>query len=744
MSRWSTFAALGAFFAAGVAVTEPAGAQSERPPALRVGSITGAIRVDGRLDEDDWTRADSISLLTEIEPHEGSVPPGRTVARVLIDGAQIVIGVRVDYPDSIRLVTFARDRDASLSNEDHLKIILDTFRDGRSGYIFAVSANGARYDALVTGQGESENSNWDAIWTAATSRTTNGWSVEILIPTPSLLYRRGLAEWGFNLQRRVQARQETDRWASPDRDMKINQTSRAGLLVGIPDLSVGLGLTVRPAITGGGGKPTQGASFARDGDASLDVTQRVGANSLAALTINTDFAETEVDTRRTNLTRFPLLFPEKRTFFVEGSDIFDFGLGTGSDVIPFFSRRVGLLEETEIPIRGGGKVNGREGGTSFGALVVRTGDVPELVPNGTTAATLASIRVKQNLLEESSIGFIATSGDPMGRRNSWLFGPDLTYQTTRFRGNKNFLIGVWGLATDYVGATGNRRSWGGKIDYPNDLWDIAFTYKSIGDGFTPSLGFVPRPGVQLVNFNVNYSPRPPRPILGLRVRQMFHELQNSLVLDSTGRWESYRVFTAPINWRLESGDRFEINYAPQGERLSAPFEIASERSDGDHSPVVIPVGTYHFPRYRLEAGTASKRRLSGQLTWWFGDFYAGTLDQFILTTTWKPSSLLSIELNGERDVGRLPQGRFAKDVVGTRARVTWSPDLQLTAFVQYDNESRSFGSNTRLRWTFSPYGDAFLVYNHNLLDDFVTSPAQRRWRFASNQLLMKVQYAVRY
>jgi hypothetical protein len=484
--------------------------------------------------------------------------------------------------------------------------------------------------------------------------------------------------------------------------------------------------------------------MSRDGDVSLDVTQRVGANTLAALTINTDFAETEVDTRRTNLTRFPLLFPEKRTFFVEGSDIFDFGLGTGSDVIPFFSRRLGLLSGVEVPIRAGGKINGRQGGASFGALVVRTGDVEGLVPGSTTASTMASIRVKQNVLAESSIGFIATSGDATRRGGSWLAGPDITYQTTHFRGNKNFLIGAWALATDHDGATGNRRAWGGKIDYPNDLWDVAFTYKSIGDGFTPSLGFVPRTGARLVNFNVTFTPRPARPIAGLRVRQMTHELLNTLVIDSVGRWESYRIFTAPINWRLESGDRFEINYAPQGERLVEPFEIAAERSDRDRAPVVIPPGVYQFPRYRLEWQAASKRRVSGQFTWWFGDFYTGKLDQIIVTTTWRPSSLLNVELNGERNIGRLPEGNFTKDVVGTRVRITWSPDLQFTTLVQYDNESHSFGSNTRLRWTFSPFGDAFLVYNHNLLDDLVTSPSERRWRFSSNQLLMKVQYAVRY
>src|SRR5829696_344608 len=136
------------------------------------------MRLDGRIDASAWSLDDSIATLREIETREGIAGTGRTVVRVIMRGDQIVFGVRVEYPDSVPIVTFARERDAALANEDHIKIILDTFRDGRSGYIFAVNANGARYDALVTSQGESENSNWDAIWTAKTARLPDGWSVE--------------------------------------------------------------------------------------------------------------------------------------------------------------------------------------------------------------------------------------------------------------------------------------------------------------------------------------------------------------------------------------------------------------------------------------------------------------------------------------------------------------------------------------------------------------------------------------
>jgi hypothetical protein len=701
-------------------------------PELRVARSSAVVRLDGRLIEPAWASADSVANLTQVEPREGQPPVARTVVRVIATADALIIGIRADDPDAARITTFARERDANLTNEDHLRIVLDTYMDGRSGYVFIVNPNGARFDALVTNQGESEDANWDVPWEAATSRDERGWSVEIRLPAKSLLFKPGLTSWGFNVQRRVQRLQETSRWASPDQDVKVNMTSRAGTLVEIPSFDLGIGLSVRPASTASVGKPASGVDARADNHPSLDVTQRIGANTLAAVTVNTDFAETDVDTRRTNLTRFPLVFPEKRTFFLEGSDIFAFGLGTGDDLRAFFSRRIGLLQGVEVPIDLGVKVSGRQGGTSFGALAVTTGDVDTLPTGGNT---MGVVRVRQNILGESSVGVIAATGDPVGRADSKLGGADLTYQTSRLWGEKNFLVGVWGMATTRADLSGDRRAFGGKIDYPNDLWDIAVTYKWLGDAFDPSTGFVPRRGVQILNVNVVHQPRPKRRVLGLRVRQMFNESLNTLVTDLDGRWQSWRIFTAPVNWRLESGDRMEFNFVPTADRIATPFAI---------SGVTVPAGEYHWTRWRLEAGFASKRKVSGQLSWWFGDFYGGHLNEYIATASWKPSALFVMEMNATRNVGSLPNGDFTQQVVGTRYRINVSPDLQVSSYVQYDKESGALGANTRLRWTFAPQGELFVVYNHNAVDPLDPLGQRIGWRFASNQLLVKAQYAFRY
>jgi hypothetical protein len=691
-------------------------------PSLAAAPLAGAIRLDGVLDEPAWTQAPAITNLTMSEPTPGAAPAGRTVVRVVADRKVLVIGVRCDDPDAAGIVSFTKARDGLLQNEDHVKVVLDTFQDARSGYVFAVNPGGARYDALIQPGGETENANWDGLWEAATSRDGGGWSVEIRIPVSTLSFKQGLSSWNFNVQRRVQRLQEVDRWSGWSRDYKVTQMSHAGELAGLPEFDLGIGLSVRPAVTAGGGLPSPGADVDGTLQPSLDVTQRLGSNLLGSLTVNTDFAETEVDTRRTNLTRFPLFFPEKRTFFLEGADIFSFGLGLGESLLPYYSRRVGLVSGREVPILVGGKVNGRVSGTNVGAQVVQTRAVDGVAPD----ATLAVVRLKQNVLAESSVGLIATAGDPRGRAGSWLLGGDATYQTSRMKGGKNFLLGIWGIAMGRDGLGSDSNAYGVSLDYPNDLWDTVVKYWRIGRDFDPSLGFVARPGVHAYTFDTEYKPRP-----GFwSIRQMFFEFRNSLATDLDGQWESYRVFTAPVNWRFESGDRVEVNWVPTGEHLAAPFEVAPG--------VVLPPGSYHWTRYRLEAGTASKRRFSGQFTWWFGGFYEGTLQQLIWTTAWNPAPIVTLELNGEYDVGRLDAGDFTTTLVGTRVRLNLSPDLTISSYLQYDSLSRSFGTNTRLRWTVSPAGDLFIIYNHNVRD--ITD----RWQLDANQLLIKFQYAFRY
>jgi hypothetical protein len=699
-------------------------------PSLRTAVVsTLELELDGALSEPIWAEAESITDLVTIEPREGEKPVGRTQVKVLANSTELVIGLVAEDPDPSQIVSFSKARDSELDDEDHVLFVLDTFLDGRTGYVFAVNPSGTRFDGLVSAQGTDVNSNWDGLWEARTAIHDTGWSAEIRIPIRTLGFKPGLTSWGLNIERRVERLQESSRWSGASQDYEIYQTSQAGVLANLPNFDLGLGLSVRPAVTGGGERSAgDDASFTRD--ASLDVTQQLGANLLGSLTVNTDFAETEVDARQTNLTRFEVLFPEKRTFFLEGADIFEFGLGLDEVLIPFFSRRIGLGEDgVEIPINAGGKINGRAGGANVGGLVVNTRHVDSLDGG---EATMAVGRIKQNVFDESSVGLIATYGDQLGRSESWMTGADFTYQTSRFRGDKNLSASVWGLVNDRPDLEGDKNAFGAGFDYPNDRWNFRFTSARIGDGFDPSLGFVERQGVHLWDGEAAFEPRPET-----FIRQMSHSVNLFLVNDLDYAWESYTVEAKPFDWLLESGDRFRFRVLEEGDRPREDFEVF----ETDEEVVGIPAGSYEWRRYNVNTSSAEKRIVTGEVQWETGGYYGGDLDTVELAVAVK-APLFRVEFAAERNMGRLPDGDFTQTLYSGRVELKFSPDLQLASFVQYDNESNSLGTNSRMRWTFHPLGDLFVVYNHNL-ERSLSDPEARRWNFESNALIVKLQYAWR-
>jgi hypothetical protein len=504
-------------------------------------------------------------------------------------------------------------------------------------------------------------------------------------------------------------------------DYTIGQTRHAGLLTDLPAFNLGWGLT--PTLSG-----LVKATHKRNGETSydwkpsLDVKQRITSDVTAQLTVNTDFAETEVDSRQTNLTRFPLLYPEKRPFFLEGADIFDFGLSLGRTFMPFFSRRIGLYQGQEVPILWGGKVNGKVKDTHFGGLVTQTNAVDTVVPR----TSMGVVRIKQNILKESSFGMIATLGDPAGRHPAWTAGIDFTYQTSTFGGDKNFLVGIWALANNRKDLQGDKSAFGIKIDYPNDLWDWFLMYRHIGDGFDPSMGFVTRRAVNYYSGKISFMPRPESSI----VRQHNLLISPELYTDLDHRWESYSVSLVPVNPRLESGDQFEAGLQPQGEFLKIPFEI----SDG----VIIEPGAYHWFRFNLEARSASKRAINGSAGWKFGGFYGGSLDQVQLQLNWRLMSFLILEFMYENNLARIPAGHFNKELLAFRTVFNITSDLNISSFIQYDNDSGSVGSYSRLRWTFAPLGDLYLVYKHNIQQAI----PERGWEYDASQLTVKLTYGL--
>jgi hypothetical protein len=280
---------------------------------------------------------------------------------------------------------------------------------------------------------------------------------------------------------------------------------------------------------------------------------------------------------------------------------------------------------------------------------------------------------------------------------------------------------------------GEKRAYGFGIDYPNDLYNFKLAAARLGDGFDPSLGFVPRTGVHVSNGSFAFEPRPN----GTFVRQMKHDISVLHVSDLDFQWESYDVQVTPFDWQLESGERFSLRFSREGDRPEEEFSVF----EGEDSEIVVPVGLYEWRRYRVSGSSAEKRTVTGEVTFERGGYYGGDLDTLELAVALK-RSLFRLELAAERNMGTFEDETFTQNLYSGRVELKFSPNLQLSSLVQYDNESNSMGSNTRMRWTFSPAGDLFLVYNHNLQRS-LSDRETRRWNYESNALIVKVQYAWR-
>jgi hypothetical protein len=677
-------------------------------PAQKAIRVAKGPILDGRLDDDAWKQAVPFTGFMQAIPEPGREPSERTELRIVYDENALYVGVRCfdRDPGRISANTMAHDGggDDEHSSDDIVQVLLDPFQDKRNAYLFVVNPLGARREGLAFG--EHFSLNWDGIWDAKAEITAEGWTCEMQIPFRTISFKPELAVWGINVERYIPRRQETIRLAGISRDAYFYNAMEAAVLEGIGGVKQGLGLTFRPYGTIGALKdegPGQKADW--DADGGFDLYKNITPNFTAAFSYNTDFAETEVDERRINLTRFPLFFPEKRTFFLEGSEIFNFAGASSSETFsPFFSRRIGLLEGERVPLALGAKVFGKVGDTNINLLSVRTRDY-----GGTPGRGFVAGRVYQNIFAESKVGLLFTDGSPDGQKNT-LAGLDWTFQTSRFRGDQNLSVIGWCVYNWNGIAAGKHQGYGFKVDYPNDLWDINTSYGYYGDALAPGLGFLPRPGVQNYNLGFSYQPRPGGGFLKQAVRQFFFELRFTYYWDLQGRLETRRVFTAPLNLRTESGEHIEFNVIPNRDVLPYDFEV----SDG----VVLPKRAYDFTNFAIQFSSAMHRPWMVEMEWHFGPFYSGHYQDVQLAFTYKFHGYATLSLDANFVRGRLPQGNFDEHVYQFKADLFLSPDFGLMNYIQYDDVSRKLGWNMRLRWQISPGNEIYFVYSKNW---------ERRW-----------------
>ena len=674
--------------------------------------ILASVALTGRLDDAAWARADSITDLRQLDPEEGAAASERTVVRILRDRDALYVGVRAydRTPGAIRASQLRRDAD--LSSDDNVTLLIDSFHDHRSSFVFQTNPAGARWDAQAVDQ-DNVNPSWNGIWDVATTRDSLGWTAVFRIPFRTLRFEAGRGTaFGFNVQRFIRRKNETDLWRSWRRTEGLYQLLQEGELRGLGGISRARDVELLPYTLGQARQSTHdsvgnrlgGGGF--DGKVGLDAKIAVTPTMTADLTVNTDFAQVEIDSQVINLTRFPTYFPEKREFFLESSGIFDFG-SLGREQL-FYSRRIGLTDSgTVVPILGGVRIYGKKGAWTLGAVDARTGGVEQ--------ANDAVVRVKHDVFDRAFVGIMATARTGPGRHaGEYAGGIDGSFPLVV--GRQNLVPTFWLAGTLTPGTRGSRVGARIEVDFPNDLFDNNVQLTRIDSGFLPALGFVNRTGVWYAQGHIDFMPRPHA--MGIRqldlVLPSWHIYSNErgFVTDAT-TWQTATINWRPIGWFFESGDRVGINVSRQMDAPTDPFEIVRG--------VTVRPGRYWWTRGDVQYETSLARPVSVFVLASTGRFYDGHSTETDLAATWRTGGHLMLSTGLSRTEAQLDAGHFVTLQTTAQAAYSFTTRADILAFAQYDNALDRADFNFRFHWIPVTGDDVYVVWNSG----YTTDPLSR-------------------
>lgn len=672
--------------------------------------IEGEITLDGILDEPEWDQALPGGNFIQKIPDTGEPATEQTEIRILYNQEFLYIGAHLwDSAGEEGIVVTDITKDFMTRNSDGLQVMLDTYDDDRNGFIFGSNPAEGRWDMQVANN--SSNSNWDGIWYNRATIDEMGWHLEMAIPFKTLRFTSDrIQKWGINFERRVRRKVEESYWAPMPPPHRLGRIDMAGTLIGLEDIHPGTNMYLKPFVS----VPISNREY-DDWDlqpeAGIEVFKWAVTSQLTFDgTINTDFSQVEVDEVRTNLTRFSLFFPEKRDFFLENQGVFDWGPEVrghrSPELLPFFSRNIGLYEGEIVPIHGGGRLTGRAGKYTIGMMSMQTGDFwtsPERDDAGDIeeestfipSTNFTVLRMKRDLFSRSEIGGIIVNKDVAGPEFNRTVGLDSSFNFFHYLD-----INAYALKTESENNTDS--DYAGRIgaQWQDDFWQIGASHMRIGEEFNPEVGFVPREGIHKTTGQLGITQRPRGTIPW--VREFTPEINYEYITNNENVLET-KTLEADFATEFNDASFFRIGYERVFERLDEEFEIR----DG----IIIPIGDYNWDEFNLFYRSDSSRKFSFSGRYSNGGFWGGDRRQYRGGLQFQPNHKFAAELNVTRNLVDLPSGDFTVDLVGLNSNYSFSKRMFLSALVQYNSEDHEMISNVRYNFMYKPLSDIYVVYN---------------------------------
>ncbi|MFL5740409.1 MAG: DUF5916 domain-containing protein [Flavisolibacter sp.] len=666
--------------------------------------VSEKITLDGRLSETIWKLAPSVNNFTQRELNYGQPASEKTKVSIVYDNTALYLGIwcYMKQPKEIRAKFMQRDFD--YDQDDVFGIAISTFNDKRNGYLFVINPNGARADLLISGI-EEGNKDWNAVWDCKTTITNEGWFAEVKIPFSSLQFRKDSSQtWNINFERDIRSKNEQVLWQGWTRDCSIFCLANAGTLTGLQNIGYVKRFELKPYTLGSWEKKENaGIKYTAKlgGDLNVNLTPTLKLN----LTSNTDFAQVEADRIAVNLSRFNLFYPEKREFFLEGYQNFQFSLGNDNQL--FYTRRIGIENFQSVPIIAGARLFGKVGRNNIGVLNIQTGS------NEFASATNNSvIRYKRDIgTQQSYIGGIFTSKFNKDISNK-VAGIDGAYSTSRFMKNKNLIIAaVVAESFDKSLPARNNYSWRFYIDYPNDLVDHFIGISGVGQNFNPSLGFLKRSNFQSFTWNMRYYPRW---FTKYGIRRMSLKPWEFTVYRTatTGELESLSNESRLLGFFTKSGEIFEYNFQQFYDRVDQPFHLTDS--------VSVPIGKYWMYRQELQAASFQGRKLWTEIVYGWGGFYSGRIKSLEVSMGINANKHLNFRTDYTNNHILLDGNTVITNELAEYINYAFNPKLDLAFFVQWNSLDDFLLGNFRLHWIPKLGSDLYVVYNrgYNRLESF--------------------------
>jgi hypothetical protein len=698
-------------------------------PEIRVPTIEAplpgewGIRLDGLLDEEEWSKAALFDGFQEVEPNEGAPADPKTEVLMWRSATHLYIGLRFYEPDPGSMVLQNQHRDAFLNDDDRFQLVVDTFGDSPTAYFFQLSAAGSRGDALIGDNGNRFNKRWDTYWEAKTRILKDRWTAEIVIPFRSMASNES-GDWRINFERYRGSSRTRYRWTAARREFRHFNLANGGIITGMDGVEHGLGVTMTPyfkvkRLSEHGGPRSWDTGMG--GELDWWITPQLKMS----LTANTDFAETEVDDRQINLSQYSLFFPEKRDFFLEDANLFEFGLPRSNSLLPFYSRRLGLVGGEEVSVDTGARLSGRAGPWDIGLLAVSTGQENidgEVVPEGESFV----IRPSYNLNNRFAIGGILTYGDAADDDRNLVTGLDTRYNDNLFGGEFDLSTFAVRSEDETDGSQGGAA--GARASLRTSNWRYSTQFFLAKGDFNPGLGFVQRPGQSNWTSSVSFEPRPSDP--GSKVRKYTFSLSPSAWFEDSVKLMSHSVRFTYFGVEWDSGDKLEFDVRYAGDRVT--------EDDFDPGGVPVPADFYDFTDFSVEFESSEARPVSVKLDVRSGSWYDGDRTRYDMDLNWRPNPTVAMDLSYQENQASLANGDFATRVFGLGANLYASPALSWQNILQADNESEELGWQSRLRWIHRDGQELFLVVNAGWVQrvDDVIVPTER-------DLALKLVYSVR-